>query len=394
MDAEGESGGVNLGALLASASVLGAGVLTPSFAGGFVIVDFFIFAMIGLWIPLISTGYPQGVLPKVVPPLALIFGGSFIGAANYGLRSWMVIDLVKDVGAFASFLAMIVILRAGGGSARKAVSWASAAAAIGISLLLIAETGVRSRAGFANPNLAGHYLATNVIVLSRAFIPRWLRILSMSIGAVGLIAAGSFGALIMTLAACSYLIIATDPVRRKAFLRTALSHKAFLRVAVPIAIVGMSFMALTATTGDSSKSTTGFNASHLERSAGGRFRRWTAALEVARTYPLGIGPGSNKALGLLPTQQEAHNEYLAYLTERGAIGMLGLILLYLTIWKLGHRGGLTRALMLGIALQSAVRETLHYRHLWLLLAFAVVLDEIQRPVADENEMALAMGIDR
>jgi hypothetical protein len=359
-----------------------------------VIVDFFIFAMIGLWIPLISTGYPQGVLPKVVPPLALIFGGSFIGAANYGLRSWMVIDLVKDVGAFASFLAMIVILRAGGGSARKAVSWASAAAAIGISLLLIAETGVRSRAGFANPNLAGHYLATNVIVLSRAFIPRWLRILSMSIGAVGLIAAGSFGALIMTLAACSYLIIATDPVRRKAFLRTALSHKAFLRVAVPIAIVGMSFMALTATTGDSSKSTTGFNASHLERSAGGRFRRWTAALEVARTYPLGIGPGSNKALGLLPTQQEAHNEYLAYLTERGAIGMLGLILLYLTIWKLGHRGGLTRALMLGIALQSAVRETLHYRHLWLLLAFAVVLDEIQRPVADENEMALAMGIDR
>jgi hypothetical protein len=369
-------------------------VLTPSFAGGFVIADFFIFAMIGLWIPLIATGYPQGVLPAVVPPLALIFGGSFIGAANYGLRSWMVIDLVKDVGAFASFLAMIVILRAGGESARKAVSWASAVAAIGISLLLITETGVRARAGFANPNLAGHYLATNLIVLTRATVPRWLRVLSMSVGLVGLIAAGSFGALIMSVAAGSYLISTTNPGRRRAFLRSALSHKAFLRVALPIVVVGVSFLALLVTTGESSKSSTGFNISHLERSAGGRFRRWTAALEVARTYPLGIGPGSNKALGLLPTQQEAHNEYLAYLTERGAIGMLGLILLYLTIWKLGHRGGLTRALMLGIALQSAVRETLHYRHLWLLLAFAVVLDEIQRPVADENEMALAMGIDR
>jgi hypothetical protein len=90
----------------------------------------------------------------------------------------------------------------------------------------------------------------------------------------------------------------------------------------------------------------------------------------------------------LPGDQEAHNEFLAYLTERSLIGLIGLILLYLAIWRLGPRGGVTRALVIGFALQSLVRETLHYRHLWLLLAFALVLDE----TADEQQVGASATV--
>ncbi len=350
-------------AMLVLAAVFSAGFLVPSVAGDFVVADLFIVAMLIVALPSLARGEPQGLMRSTILPLLLILLGSLLGVLAMGVEPWMVRDLLKDVGAFGSLLAGVVLLRRVGPRGLRAVASAAAVATVIVVLLLLAETGLRAAAVFPNPNVAAHYLGANLIVLSRAPISRWLRVTASGFALVGLVVTGSFGALLMVVGAFAYLGATSS----------ASSGRSRLRILVPILLVtvfGIVMVNLPSSTSD-----TGFNVKHLERSSTGRLGKWTATSEVVRDHPLGIGPGSNRGLGLLPDQQEAHNEYLAYLSERGVVGLAGLIALYGALWLYGAPGGLTRALTIGFALQSLVRETFHYRHVWLLLALAIVLDE-------------------
>lgn len=350
-------------AMLVSAAVFSAGFLVPTVAGDFVIADLFILGLVMVSLPSLARGEPRGLLPSLALPLLLILLGSMMGVLAMGVESWMVKDLVKDVGAFGSLLAGVALLRRAGPRGLRAVAGAAAVGTMVVVLLLLSETGLRAAGMFPNPNVAGHFLGANLIVLSRAPISRWLRLTASGLALAGLIVTGSFGALIMVIGAFAYLGVGSS----------GSSRRSRLRILVPILLVGALGMVMVNL--PSSTSETGFNSKHLERSSTGRLGKWTATVEVVRDHPLGTGPGSNRGLGLLPDQQEAHNEYLAYLSERGVVGLAGLIALYGALWWYGRAGGLTRALTIGFALQSAVRETLHYRHLWLLLALAIVLDE-------------------
>ncbi|MDQ1484441.1 MAG: hypothetical protein QOJ62_134 [Actinomycetota bacterium] len=100
---------------------------------------------------------------------------------------------------------------------------------------------------------------------------------------------------------------------------------------------------------------------------------------------LGTGPTSTKhrlAAGQFPYQKEAHDDYMAAVTERGALGILGLALL---IGAAARRiGVVTRvprssgqqviapAPVVGCAVALATSglfyEILHFRHLWVFLA--------------------------
>lgn len=350
-------------ALLVAAAVFSAGFLVPSVAGDFVIADLFIAGMVLVSLPLLARGEPQGLLRSISLPLLLILLGSMMAVLAMGVEFWMIKDLVKDVGAFGSLLAGVALLRRTGPRGMRAVAGAAAVGTVVVVLLLLAETGLRAAGVFPNPNVAGHFIGANLILVSRAPISRWLRLTASALATTGLVVTGSFGALIMVIGAFAYLGTGSS----------GSSRRSRLRILVPILLVGTLGMILVNL--PSSTSETGFNSKHLERSSSGRLGKWTATVEVVRDHPLGIGPGSNRGLGLLPDQQEAHNEYLAYLSERGVVGLAGLISLYGALWWYGRPGGLTRALTIGFALQSAVRETLHYRHLWLLLALAIVLDE-------------------
>lgn len=108
----------------------------------------------------------------------------------------------------------------------------------------------------------------------------------------------------------------------------------------------------------------------------GRFETQRAALGVALQSPLGIGPGL--AEWFLP--QSTHNVYLRVLIENGVPGLAGFAaLLVLSIGRAVYgsfRGGaaarplfrvLTAALA-GQMLNSFVIDSLHWRHLWLLVA--------------------------
>jgi len=343
----------------------GIGFLAPSFGPGIVPVDALILVMIALWIPSIGDGEPRGVLRPLLIPLALILAGSLLGSMAVGIKPWIVTDLGKDVASFASFFAVIVVLRAGGPSAVRAAGWACALATIVVCLALTIDVGSRAQATFANPNIAAHYLVTSLVVLTRAPISRLLRYGAIGLGVIGLAGTGSFGALLMSIGAFGYLIVSLPQARRRLLIKRS-AFVGVLVIGVAMIISGGGVL--------TPEAETGFNERHFERSSEGRLGKWTAALDVAIENPLGIGPGSNRGLGLLPGDQEAHNEYLAYLSERSLVGLVGLILLYMAAWRIGPRGGLTRALVIGFALQSLVRETFHYRHLWLILGLAVVLD--------------------
>lgn len=104
---------------------------------------------------------------------------------------------------------------------------------------------------------------------------------------------------------------------------------------------------------------------------------WMSAAAVFQNYPLGIGPNvSKEAIGI-----GLHNDYVAFMVERGLLGFIGLILLIgeMLLWLvLARKNGVTRqhhfttgALLGGLVSVLAVaatHEVTHSRPVWLLFA--------------------------
>jgi O-antigen ligase len=101
---------------------------------------------------------------------------------------------------------------------------------------------------------------------------------------------------------------------------------------------------------------------------------WRNGLEVLADHPLGVGPAGLANRDLLGRTVEIHNDYLGYLIERGPLAVIGLAGFAVVLWRRGGRHGATRLLIVTIAVGMATRETLHFRHLWLFLAFAFAYD--------------------
>jgi hypothetical protein len=106
---------------------------------------------------------------------------------------------------------------------------------------------------------------------------------------------------------------------------------------------------------------------------------------------LGAGPVSTKTrlqAEQAPFVKEAHDDYVAALTERGVLGLIGLALLIGTIagnaWSQlrppasGHASAIVRpnaiaGATVGTFLAMAVVELLHVRHVWTLFALVAAL---------------------
>ena len=107
---------------------------------------------------------------------------------------------------------------------------------------------------------------------------------------------------------------------------------------------------------------------------------------------LGLGPASTKAIlaaGLYPYANEAHDDFLAALSERGVLGLLALVLLGGSVaaraspvirWQLSapmatavpRPAGIVAGL-LALGVNSFYEEVLHFRPLWMLLGISAVL---------------------
>jgi hypothetical protein len=140
----------------------------------------------------------------------------------------------------------------------------------------------------------------------------------------------------------------------------------------------------------------------IGRSAQSSYERGVLITETKQLYQLsdgalGLGPASTKPLltrWLFPYANEAHDDYLAVLVERGPVGLLGLLLLAgsaayraapIIRRPLSARfaaavpvpAGLVAGL-LALSVNSFYEEILHFRFLWALLGIVAVLGKDAR----------------
>ncbi len=110
-----------------------------------------------------------------------------------------------------------------------------------------------------------------------------------------------------------------------------------------------------------------------------RFSNQSAALSLALEHPLGIGPGGTETRFPI----SAHSLYIRAFVENGVLGLwavVGLLLASLgrSLWIALTPGrpstqrlfAVIVGALVGVVVESAVIDTLHWRHLWLVLALA------------------------
>jgi len=105
-----------------------------------------------------------------------------------------------------------------------------------------------------------------------------------------------------------------------------------------------------------------------------RFDRQKEGIEAGLTHLFGVGPG---------TWDNAHSLYVRTFAEHGILGLASILVLILVLIMSTFRRALDEvskpyglsakvilACLVGLALNSVVIDTIHWRHLWLILALA------------------------
>jgi O-antigen ligase len=353
-----------LGVALVPIAILLVGLNAPRFGGDFTMADILIFGIVAASVLRSDKFRAADAVTRLALPITLITAGGLIGAIHTGLRGWIFAELVRDAAVFLAFICSLDLLRRGGARVVRACFVALGCIMPLVVVQLLANHGaLRASGTFPNPNIPAHLLASALIVWSQApFAAKWRRLIYV-ISAVGLLYTASFGSILQLVVGFGYLAIAS---RGRSRIR--------LGAVVGVAMIGLVALGVYATL--ASNSGTGLNQRRLNRSSSTRLDLWEQGLRSIPRAPLGIGPGSARSLGVDSLDKQLHNEPLAFLVERGAMGLAGLLLLWGALWKLGRPGGIARALLLAYIVASIFRDTLHYRHFWLLLALALVTDEI------------------
>ena len=247
------------------------------------------------------------------------------------------------------------------------------------------------------PNLAASYLIISFFVLRASPWPRRRLARSLAAGWIllGLFATGSLGGLLGV--AAGLVILAAGNLLRKGHtpfevqgLVGALLLAVVLPVVILFAMTGVPRPSLSQVDLVAEQAKSGalaYSVGRLDNSLNGRIALWTLALQKAGpSLVTGIGPGAAKTQldisngsvdenGVLRVFS-LHTDFLAFLIERGVLGLLGLIGLYAVLIRrsallfraqanVGRLRALGPAVAANIA-DSFFHETLHYRHVLLM----------------------------
>jgi O-antigen ligase len=277
-----------------------------------------------------------------------------------------------------------------------------------------------------NPNLAGSYLVASFFVLVASPWPRRrpFRMLAGGWLLLGEVATGSLGGLlglglgIAVLATGAYLRAGHTAEQVRALLGAALLAGSML-VAGLLVVAGPPRLGLTDVQAVSRRAQGGpfdQTVGRAGKTLAGRLGLWSEAMARAGTRALvGVGPGEAKAQlqiasgsvnrnGVL-TVHSLHNDYLAFLVERGILGLSGLLLLYGALlrraaWVVGtgRRQGIRAAALaagvVAIIAGSLFHEVFHFRHaivLFALLWVAADLVTAEEPAPEPPEDVHALG---
>jgi O-Antigen ligase len=264
---------------------------------------------------------------------------------------------------------------------------------------LSAADGNRVLFTFGDPNYAATYWDTTIFVVYAARTPakRWMRIAgySMLLGALALTESNGG---VLALGVGVFFLLLVRSHRRSGWVGVAATT-----LVTGLAVGGFfTAVPLNSIRQWAATSNQPLLVNSIGRSAQSSSERGQLITESKQLYEVsygvvGLGPASTKPLltqWLYPYANEAHDDWLAALAERGVVGLLGLVLL---VASAAIRAGpiIARPLsagyaaavplpaglvagLLALSVNSFYEEIFHFRFLWALLAVVAVLGKDAR----------------
>ena len=307
---------------------------------------------------------------RTLPWVWLILLGSIMGLFSVGITEWAVSNMLRTALALLTFFCiwhLVDVTR----SERAALVGTCIGLVVTSLALATQASSLRGFAFFDHPNYAGHFTTMASMLLFVQARTWRVKVLALLALMIGLLETASFGAIAMALSMFGVLVI-----------RSLKRSTALLAVAlIFVAIFGLF---VSAPGVDGLPSIKDWNVSEViseerfERSQGSRAEIWGKAIAAYAETPWGVGPDGVAKRELAEYRGialEIHADALGYLVERGILGVIGYIGLWVTIWRSTRPGGIAHVLIVGVLVQGLFRETMHYRHLWLLVGLAAVFDQ-------------------
>jgi UDP-N-acetylmuramyl pentapeptide phosphotransferase/UDP-N-acetylglucosamine-1-phosphate transferase/O-antigen ligase len=267
-------------------------------------------------------------------------------------------------------------------------------AALAISSLRFVDTQVlpewlyyagRPKAFFKDPNVLGPYLVPAVLAfLYRAThgraLGRLFYIGCALLCALGVIATASRGAWVnLALAVAVYTLLGRT--------RTAVLVMVVATASLVLALVGA---AGTMSTSAPDLLELFAGRTQLQAYDADRFLKAREAFALGLRYPLGVGPGDITYYtgwgGMAP-----HNTYARIWAENGPVALILFMLIVgtacvcaLRAWLRSSGGAagavaIALALLMGVLVNAAVVDALHWRHFWVLVGLCVFSSHVWRP---------------
>jgi O-antigen ligase len=365
-------------------SYAGLVVLRPGLPHNTAFVDpLFAAVSFGALLSMARQGSPasQGA-KRALPWVWLIILGSLLGLSGVGMAFWGVSDLIIGLFAILTFFCFwhLVYLH----HLERYAVWGTAAGLAITVVTVVTDGRLRNSGLFSQPNYPGHYAVLAAVILVYACRHWWAKALAIAGMIIVIQETGSFGSIVMV--AVILVVLGWRLVTRYSAILAALL--------VAVGLIGVFVVGSFVSTGSSGLNTQvpnlsgSINSTRFAKSKGSRFELWSDDLRAWSQEPLGLGPAGilhRQVSILFGVPLEVHNDVLSFLVERGVVGAIGFIGFWVALWRVARRRGLARLMLLTILVAGLFRETMHYRHLWLLLALAYVYDS-RRP--DPEEMNL------
>lgn len=242
---------------------------------------------------------------------------------------------------------------------------------------------VRSIGTYINSNAAAVYLSVSFFILLATSWPIWLRSVLGAWLLAGMFGTGSNGALISTLGGLVVLVIVhsiTTSRRETMLWGTIIGMGAALAV-VAVLTPGLLSSLLSGPGASESEHLLYLTMGRFSRSLGDRLELIKWAWQIYSRHPWGVGPNAFSTL-----RASLHNDYVAFLFERGPIGAIGWMLMVgatlLTPLQVAnrlinkHQRWQVLALgagFLACAVNAFSHEVSHMRQMWMLMAFLFAL---------------------
>jgi O-antigen ligase len=197
-----------------------------------------------------------------------------------------------------------------------------------------------------------------------------------------MLTSGSMGA---TIAFSSGLIAALFAI---AYLKKSLSivTKSFLRIVLALSLLGGALYIIGGQNAHQLDHFERIIVGRYDKSSGGRFDLWSRGIDVLlehNAFFWGVGPENFRMVDVSGNDNQLHNDTLAFLVERGLLGLMGLALFAgITIMKAVQILDIFRkdpkrarlgvviflAVLVATVVESLTHQIFHTRELWLVLA--------------------------